>query len=110
MNVKTLRLLALLEHSPKYAQQIARLAPDVFDSKQRAGKTVGLPYNDGKIYQYMARVVGQGLVKRLPNYIPPATVEVPKRSLDRIVWYGITSTGRKALREAREAISGATAC
>jgi DNA-binding PadR family transcriptional regulator len=103
VNTKTLRLLALLEHAPKYGQQLCRLAPELFSGKQRAVTMIGKTH-DGRVYSVMGRIEKQGFIKRMSGYVPPKTADVPDRSRNVVVWYGITSQGLSALQEIREAL------
>lgn len=98
ITLKTLKLLTLVEHAPKYGQQMCRLAPDIFTGKQRSLTGV---VHDTRVYIMLNRVVGLGYLKRLANYVPPASMEIPKDIAGRVVWYAITAQGRAALREAR---------
>jgi DNA-binding PadR family transcriptional regulator len=102
--LRTLRLLALLEHAPKYGRQIAKVAPDVFFSDGRVAlkKQGGVPTQH--IYMTLIRLQAAGLIQRVDDYKPPASLEIPARSRRMIVWYGLTTLGRRTLREAREAL------
>lgn len=101
VNIKTLKLLTLLEHAPKYAQQLCRLAPEIFSGRQRS---LGGLVHDGRVYAVMHRIAGQGYIRRMSDYAPPPTADVPEAIAGRVTWYCITPQGRKALREAREAL------
>jgi DNA-binding PadR family transcriptional regulator len=102
--LRTLRLLTLLEHAPKYGRQIAKIAPDLFfaDGRVDLGKPKSVPTQ--YIYLTFMRLQAAGLIERVENYKPPASIEIPARSRRLVVWYGLTPAGRRVLREARDSL------
>lgn len=103
--LRALRLLAILEHAPKYGRQLARIAPDLFFSDPHV--LVGEKpdrVRSQHIYMTLSRLMKAGLIQRRENYTPPATVEIPSRFRRGIVWYELSPNGRKTLRESRTAL------
>lgn len=110
--LRTLRLLALMEHSPKYGDQLASIAPDLFFStRTKRRKTDSSDVKPAHIYMTLHRLVNAKLIQRRPTYRAPASMEVARPG--RVAWYELTALGRKTLRESRDVFNthiGASRC
>lgn len=104
ITVKTVCLLALFEHGPKYGAELARVAPDVFLMGKKTRIKKGEIPQLTKVYVAITRAVSAGYLEHAKDYTGTVTHR-PKKMMKRISWYRLTTYGRETLRKARAAVN-----